>query len=173
MRYVVAYGVPPYVGQVIASGYERVTGREISVDSFHISLIYPFFIHASHSEKWVIDKLNNFHFESIDSTLTKIDVFEQKNKLLYATVEPFEDYYASHLIVNRVLRAGIVIDTKPFKSGVLPDYKPYIGIDYDFDGDQLTLNSLRLEKIEAWFDSGYPRLYRFDKNLFTEVLLES
>jgi len=173
MRYVVAYGVPSFVGQVIASGYNRVTGREVPTNNFHISLIYPFFIHSTHSEEWVINQLNNFHFESIDSRLTRIDVFEQKNRLLYATVEPYEDYYASHLIVNRILRSGIQIDIKPFESGVLPNYKPHVGIDYDFDGDQLTLQSLRMEKIEAWFDSGYPRLYKFDNDLFTEILLES
>jgi 2'-5' RNA ligase len=171
MRYVVAYEIPPYVGQVLKDGYSRVTGREMPANNLHISLIYPFHIYPTHSEEWVVNRLNNFHFESIDSRLTKIDVFEQNKKLLYVKVEPYEDYYASHLIVNRILRSGIQIDTKPFKSGTLPAYMPHIVVDYDFDGDELTLHSLSLEKIGAWFDSGYPRLYKFDENTFTEVMM--
>ena len=169
MKYVIAYSVPAYVRQVIAASYNRVTGRELLTENMHISLTYPFLIHSTHSESWITEKLNGYEFESIDSWLTRVDVFEQKKRLLYIKVEPYEDYFSMHLTINRVLRSGIQIDTKPFVGGNLPVYIPHIGLDYDFDGDHLTLHSLRVEKIEAWFDSGQPRLYKFDNNLFEEI----
>lgn len=169
MKYIVAFAVPPYVKEVIKEGYLKVTGRKLPASNLHISLIYPFFIHSSYSEEWVLNKLKNYDFISIDSRLSDIDVFRQEKDLLYVSVEPENDYLASYLTVNRILRPGIHIDTKPFLNGELPDYVPHIGIDYDFNGDHLTLHSLKEGGIGAMFESGQPRLYRFDENIFEEI----
>ena len=170
MKYVVAYKVPGYVEQVIRDNYFRITGRDVAFTDFHISLIHPFHLKSTHSEEWILGQIEREGFESLDAWLTRIGVFKQKKKTLFIGVEPKDEMRRVHLKLGQILRKGIMYDSSPFLGGELPIFHPHITIDYDFDGDELTLNSLQIERFEAYFDTYTPKLFRYSDDVpFEEV----
>ncbi|MFC1653623.1 hypothetical protein ACFL1M_02150 [Patescibacteria group bacterium] len=165
----VAYKVPEHVSLILQNTYDHIVGRSLPVANLHISLTFPFFLKDTHDEGWLKNRVNDLLMKSIDAWTTIVDVYSQKNKLLYVQVEPVDRFRKNNTNLSTILRQGTVFDVSPYINNELPTYSSHISLDYDFDENELVLHSLRKEIVELQFNTGEPTVVRFDENLFEEI----
>ncbi len=169
-KYVVVYSLPDYVVDLLKDAYFRTTGRQLLSHNLHISFTYPFFLKDGFEEKWLKSRVVNCRFDEIEGYFSKIDVFEQNyKKILYIKIKPKDKLEKLHLKLNKKLRKGVLYDKRIFENEELPKYLPHVSIDYDFDGDVYTLESLRAEEIKAYFDVSKLSVIRFNEEEFLEI----
>ena len=106
-----------------------------------------------------LEKVRNILFESFEARLSKLSVWEQKDKkILVVEVEPKEKFQKIFGEVLLALRSDIVFDKSVFSEGLLPNFLPHITIDYDFNGDVSKLD--KQELIKCFFAVDKMGLYR-------------
>ncbi|KKR67333.1 MAG: hypothetical protein UU09_C0032G0015 [Microgenomates group bacterium GW2011_GWA2_40_6] len=147
IRYAVWVEVPQKIGLIS------------KVKTPHLSILWPFFLNTGVTEKNILEKVRNILFESFEARLSKLSVWEQKDKkILVVEVEPKEKFQKIFGEVLLALRSDIVFDKSVFSEGLLPNFLPHITIDYDFNGDVSKLD--KQELIKCFFAVDKMGLYR-------------
>lgn len=168
-KYIVAFKPPDFVASVFQAAYARVTGRELPTENLHISLTYPFYLSDGYGEDWLRARAVALDFETISAWVDQLGVFEQDKRILYIGIEPENEIVKLHQEITKSIREGISFDLSVYASGELPTYLPHISLDYDFDGDVYTLESLRAEMIQAYFDIDELAIFGYDQKSFEEI----
>jgi len=146
IRYAVWVEVPQKIGLIS------------KVKTPHLSILWPFFLNTGVTEKKILEKVRNISFESFEVRLSKLSVWEQKNKkILVVEVEPKEKFQKIFGEVLLALRSDIVFDKSVFSEGLLPSFLPHITIDYDFKRE---ISTLQNQELNETFPAEKVDLYR-------------
>lgn len=134
-RYAVWVEVPQNIGLVT------------KVKTPHLSILWPFFLNDKTREKTIKNKLKNISIDSFEARLSRLSVWEQKDKkILVVEVDPKDKFQKIFGGVLLALRSEIMFDKSVFSEGLLPSFSPHITVDYDFNGEISTLQKLKLNK---------------------------
>lgn len=142
LRYAVWVEVPQKIGLIS------------KVKTPHLSILWPFYLNAGVAKETILKKIKNISFESFEARLSKLSVWEQKDKkILVVEVEPKDKFQKIFGEVLLVLRSDIVFDKSVFSEGLLPSFLPHITLNYNFDGDMLGWDEQGLNKYSFTVDS--------------------
>ncbi|MEK7527870.1 MAG: hypothetical protein AAB574_02550 [Patescibacteria group bacterium] len=164
LRYAVWVEIPLATVDFLKSFYLKKSGKDLTIENLHLSILWPFFINNGVTEETILEKIKNISVGNFEARLSKLLVLEQKNKkILAAEVEPKEKFQKIFGEVLMSLRNGIVFDKSVFSEGILPSFLPHVTIDYDFNGDMSTLQKQELdetflvEKVDLYREEGEGR----------------
>ena len=135
-RFLIAYDIPEEFHQNLSELCRLATGKPLEIERPHITIIPPFYL-ASHTEtQSAVDQisrlLNQYADQPITATATRLGQFSQDDGcILFLEIEPVDRFTMIHNELQKALADRIQLDTSPYASGIVPEFKPHLSITYN------------------------------------------
>jgi len=130
-RYLIAVTLPADDRDKLNALYKSVTGEDLTIDTMHVSLEFPFFLRHSREDEFKA-RLRDIYLTTFPVECVRLGMFHQKEKkMLYMKLQPAERFVELHETIRREMSEYYLLDTAIYDNGVVPMYEPHLSLKYD------------------------------------------
>ncbi|MBI5151702.1 MAG: 2'-5' RNA ligase family protein [Candidatus Pacebacteria bacterium] len=131
-RYVIATPLPKHCVAKLDQMCIQMTGHPSPVHFHHVTIVSPFTIKNDSTIDDVTRAIKSIHFDVFMASFGNVGVFTQHDrKILHMEIEPAKIFEQLHKRYGSAIAPYVELDTSPFTSGVIPQYRAHTTIDYN------------------------------------------